>query len=225
MHSASKSIGDLELQLSFLGTDPAALEQTIIDLQAGNAVLEAQIAALGGADQTLAAEIATNNATIVALQEELGGLADLEGRIEDNRQMIAIIEGRIVELEADLAIKQNIVNGTCNPGFALVAIQADGGVLCEEILHPEPVAPGQLLVRSIQVGRSTGFTGANGFSTLRIFCNTDELAVNSGYTSVNGRSNVVGSFTNGRKAEINFNQPTSGSDGWTQLASCARIAP
>ena len=64
-------------------------------------------------------------------------------------QMIAILETTIAELQRDLELKQNRVNGTCPQGAFLVEITEEGNILCEEIAIPEPTPPGQLSVRRL----------------------------------------------------------------------------
>ena len=221
--SITDSITDLESQLSFLGTDPTALEATIAALQDDTEALEAQIVALGDADQVLAGQIATNNETIRALQLELGGLSDLRGRIEDNLQMILMLEATIVELQRDLELKQNRVNGTCPAGAFLVEITVEGGVICEEIVIPEPTPPGQLIVvrRSLNTGAGENILNPR-ISFLS--CLAGEVAVSTGFADVNGNSTVTSSFLfDVTSSALNVFQPTAGTDEYSQTLSCARI--
>ncbi|MCJ7484370.1 MAG: hypothetical protein MUO31_15580 [Thermodesulfovibrionales bacterium] len=103
--------------------------------------LQSQIFVLVGATETTEARLDALEAAVLALQErdaELlilienndGDIADLEAEVAGNTALIVAMQIEVDDLTATVALKQNIIDGTCPSGEFLVAVNEDGSVMC-----------------------------------------------------------------------------------------------
>ena len=90
-----------------------ANENAIADLQTQNADLEQQAA-------DLAATVGDNQDDIDALQDQY----------ENNLSVIESLQDQIDDINTNLALKQDILNGSCPSGSALQSINPDGSITC-----------------------------------------------------------------------------------------------
>lgn len=163
-------------------TDIASIEAEIDALSDANAVLQTQIDAYSGDITTLQGQLAANEAMIATLQQailvaqtDLISLeSSLQKQIEKNSNLITVLQDEIDIINANLALKQNLVNGTCPNGEAMVEILADGSVVCDAI---GGATTGQLL--SVQALRSVSVP-SNATRTLNVSCPPGYIATSAG---------------------------------------------
>lgn len=120
---------------------------TIDDINSEIALLNSEIAnlqsmlqSLDGVDADLEAQIASNTALVASLSSALVGVQDgqivlaedLQEQIDHNSELISGLQSQIDQINADLALKQNIVDGLCFDGTAIQQILSDGSVVCGE---------------------------------------------------------------------------------------------
>jgi hypothetical protein len=112
--------------------DITSIEGQIAQLEADNVALSEDVS-----DNTDA--IADNAAMIVTLQSALlmvqGGMVDLEDNLQEqidhNNDLIVAIQDEVDTLNAQMALKQNLVNGTCPSGQPILEILDNGSVICD----------------------------------------------------------------------------------------------
>jgi len=120
----------LEAMISQNATDITSVNQAISTLQADNAALQLQVDANDGDIQSANDTIAANAALILALQSAIIELengsvaadADLQVMIESNQALIITMQGEIDSINQGLALKQNIIAGTCPNGEAVIGV-------------------------------------------------------------------------------------------------------
>lgn len=123
---------NLQAQIDANATDIASMMDQIVLLEDENSDLQAEIDALGDADGALQAQIDTNNGLIASLQQALSDLStSLQDQIDNNSTLIAALESEILEINALLLLKQDILDGNCPAGSSLRQIDPDGGIFCE----------------------------------------------------------------------------------------------
>lgn len=163
-------------------TDAASVEAEIGMLQNANAELQAQIDAYSGDITTLQGQLADNKAMIATLQQailmvqtDLVSLeSSLQKQIEKNLNLINMLQDEIDIINANLALKQNLVNGTCPNGETMVEILADGSVVCDAV---GGATTGQL--HSVQTFRSVSVP-SNAAPTLNAYCPPGYIATSAG---------------------------------------------
>lgn len=127
----------LETLISQNTTDISTIAQTITNLESDNQALLSQINDNTVDIQIAQAKIAANEALILSLQTAIFNLengsitadADLQAQINNNLALITIMEGEINLINESLALKQNIITGTCPDGQAVTAV-TDDSITC-----------------------------------------------------------------------------------------------
>lgn len=163
-------------------TDVASIEAEIEALSQANVALQAQIDAYSGDIAALQGRLADNEAMISTLQQAImmaqtdliSVESSLQQQIEKNLNLITVLQDEIDIINANLALKQNLVNGTCPNGEAMVEILDDGSVVCDAI---GGVTAGQLL--SVQALRSVSVP-SNATRTLNVSCPPGYIATSAG---------------------------------------------
>ena len=119
-------------------TDIASINQMISDQQIVNDNLQAQIDSNSGDNTALQAELDANKAFITTLQSailevENGSIAlgaSLQEQIDDNAVKIALLEQDVQQINALKAFNDNLANGTCPNGTAVISVQDNGSYVC-----------------------------------------------------------------------------------------------
>lgn len=115
-----KPFQNLQSQIDSLKADMEALIGQVHSMEERFAAIESAIADLQALNQDLQYQISSNDADIDALQAQ----------IDYNNNLIAMMQAEIEQLQTDLALKQNLINGTCPEGQAVVSIEEDGSLVC-----------------------------------------------------------------------------------------------
>ncbi len=96
--------------------------------------LHAQVQELMGSSTANAEAIADLYAQIGTLEEYIAANAEgyhtLEAKIDHNQQLIDGLNGRLSAVEAEMQLKQSVLNATCQEGEALRQINPDGSYAC-----------------------------------------------------------------------------------------------
>ena len=121
----------LAAQMAIYGEDIDAMEAQIASLQAENALLQSQIEANDGDIGALQTSVDENYALITSLQSAVQKIDTLQGQIAHNIVLIQALYDEIDQINDVLALKQNIVNGTCPAGSSIREIMENGSVVCE----------------------------------------------------------------------------------------------
>lgn len=106
--------------------------------------LQSQIYELRDSVESLEEQVALNEAAITDLQAKstmlanaiasnTGNIADLQDELAETNHNISLLEADIEAIQADLALKQYIITGTCPSGEAIREVYADGSVACEVV--------------------------------------------------------------------------------------------
>jgi hypothetical protein len=120
-----------EAQIAANAADIASIEGQIGALVDENAALQAQIDQNSGDVAAAQDQIDANEALITSLALTLDTLqGNLQQQIDNNLALIGVMENRIAANAADLERKQNVINGSCPDGSAIVEVLPDGGVVC-----------------------------------------------------------------------------------------------
>ena len=122
-------------------TDITAIQNEVAALQDQNTYLLSLIATNSGDIAALQAEFDANAAMVTTLEQaillvqnnviDLG--TSLQSQIDVNITMVAALQSEIDTINADLALKQNAINGICTNGEAAIEIQANGSLVCAAV--------------------------------------------------------------------------------------------
>jgi len=134
----------LQGQIDKLVGDANTVEDRLTGLEAATLKLEDEVVVLKDDVATLVVEL-DNLYTIVdgdaeATQEAIDALKkDIEKNtldIDSNLDMIAVLGDEIIVIKENMELKQNIINGVCPDGQALVAVNTDENdavMICETV--------------------------------------------------------------------------------------------
>ncbi|MEN8212116.1 MAG: hypothetical protein ABFR31_10390 [Thermodesulfobacteriota bacterium] len=175
--------------------------------------LETAVIELQKKDEALQVQIDANE----------GDITELQGLIDDNASLIANIEEQIAQINITLAEKQNIINGECEEGASIIAINEDGSIVCGAAGVAGVGDTGELAIATsanfmmgvYQQSRSVTATCPNGYQV-----------TGGGFSTIYPTTNVYNSklalFGNGWTATFVDNHPTS-RDFIIVYARCAKL--
>jgi hypothetical protein len=177
-------------------------------------VLQTEIVEQEALIVSLQAAIALANQNIIALDDSLSA------QIDNNAAKIAYIESELAQINADLALKQNIINGYCLNGEAIKQILPDGSVVCGQA-----GMTGQLetVYTFVQV-----FANPSQFVQGVAMCPPGYNITGSGYASAqNWRVQDINPEVDGalNYTVIRATNLSSTRDDIVPVATCSRIAP
>lgn len=130
-----QQVGNLQQQVADLSVDITANAGQIAGLNAQinqlgvdiNALVAQQIALINNSINELWAKAAILESAIAG---NSGDIQAFQSELTLTNTRVAILEGKVQALETGIALKQDIINGTCNSGEAIGNIQPDGSVSC-----------------------------------------------------------------------------------------------
>ena len=144
-HDAIGNIQVANAQLASLisanATDVASIQTAIGIVQSNIDSLQQQAAASQGDVSGLEQQIAENTALVLNLQSALASIqngqislqTDLQAQIVSNNVLIQSLQSQINSINSLLALKQTFLQGQCENGFALQAINPDGSIFCTAV--------------------------------------------------------------------------------------------
>jgi len=111
----------------------------LIEVEGAVISLQDQVKTLIGDVSSLEESLAAHKTVLSQLLTDFDDLqnqvsttdADLQDQITNIEGLIGVVQDSIDELKNQLALKQNIINGTCPEGQAVVEITPEGGLVCQ----------------------------------------------------------------------------------------------
>lgn len=159
INAKTAEIASLQGQIDNNTAAIAANETNIATLEADQSVLSGNLAALEAQDSDLQDQLDANAAAIAENEALLESTrSDLQGQIDQNAALIAALQTDITLIQAELDLKQNLINGICPNGTAVTRVMEDGTLVC---------------------GTVGGSGGAAGVGQLETYLGVKAMAVNA----------------------------------------------
>lgn len=137
-------IQDVVAQATANNTDIALLFQSVADINTQIELLRTDVDANGNLSQENADAIVALEAEIAVARDEIAqnvsGISSLLSQQQTIVEAIEDMEEQILILQAQLAAKQDLVDGTCLGNSAIQSIEPDGSVVCTNTNEAEIVS-------------------------------------------------------------------------------------
>ena len=129
-----KHNAELALLMSDLDSGLSSVEQVVAAIEAESAIFQAELNSYGESLDELESEIALNQEMIDLLNLSLvEGLRVIQERLDENEMMLSELFFIADEIQEQLALKQNMISGTCAENEKLISIEEDGSLICETV--------------------------------------------------------------------------------------------
>ncbi len=161
--------------------DIASIEYQIGVLQVQNTDLQAQIDNYGDTTGALQTQITANQDQITTLTLALNTLeGSLQSTIDNNSSLIAIMQGEIDALQAEIDMKQNVINGFCPNGSSIRQVFPNGSVACETDDTGAATGTGTL---SAYYTYGTAYVPAGHHAYITTYCASGYMPISVGYSA------------------------------------------
>ena len=123
---------DLQQQLSDLVAGLTTVEDTIAQLEAEVAALQSELQTHDDQFGEIESEIARLDELIALFTlAQAEGFSVIEARLAENEEILFELSLMIEDAQNQLALKQNLISGSCAEDEKLVTIEADGSLVCD----------------------------------------------------------------------------------------------
>ena len=103
-------------------------------MEAESTIFQAELNSYGESLDELESEIALNQEMIEVLSLSLvEGLKVIQERLNENELMLSELFFIADEIQEQLALKQNLISGTCAENERLISVEDDGSLICETV--------------------------------------------------------------------------------------------
>ncbi len=153
---------------------------------------------------------------LVALEN---AVVTLDANVADNLALINLMQAEIDSLAEALSLKQNIINGTCPNGQAIVSINSDGSISCATVGSSNDTIQRTTSYNVVEIFSFTHQTGVMCSSGYTLAGGGYKTVINSGITIHENRP----ATTNGWVMSVNLTNPTEGSELLTIYANCIKL--
>jgi len=117
--------------MSDLDSGLTTIQESVAALEADSSNLRAELESYGDYLNELESKIANNQEMIDLLNLSLvEGLNVIEERLAENELMMLELSALAEDIQGQLALKQNLISGTCFEDERLVSIEEDGSLIC-----------------------------------------------------------------------------------------------
>ncbi|MDC1299477.1 hypothetical protein N8Z64_07970, partial [Pseudomonadales bacterium] len=129
-----KQNSELAQVMSDLDAGLASAEDIVASMKAENAVFQTELDSFGDYFYELEGEIALNEEMIDVLNLSLvESVRVIEERLNENDFMLSELYFIAEDVQNQLALKQNVISGSCFENERLVSIEENGSLICETI--------------------------------------------------------------------------------------------
>ena len=197
------ALSDLVVQIE-AGT--TTLATAVSDLQLERDSLATQLAALGGSDEELRAQIDTNQTLILSLQVALtNGLDSVDNEIEQLNELAFYLGQEQSKIQAELDLKQSILDGACEEGEVVTAVSQEG-IQCQLVKSQTGITVFQITATSVVPYSITNRPGVISVYEVRLGCPENSIAIGAQVSNNPSDLEVYGMSLSSRWAKIEFHR-------------------